>query len=999
MGKLSSSTISLLGCLLGPVAISAAVYLSTDDLFFASLSLICSSAVSYVIARHVWIEPEQAKLLTVATIFTIGFFCTASVALSQTSIAWQVANKLLQLYFPEWSLPAVSGNDNVTLLIAIAMLAATVVGAALVLNSRNPPVGSTRRASALDARQLGIISRTLEDCLTSLDQELRFFDFQSAAVDPKLEKLSTTARFAITQTAFDVVSTAENSDFIVVKGEPGSGKSVMLRNLAHQLLGQVAAGGKVPLLLNMRDFNLSAQADQAEMVHTIGQWIRQEYRRQTGSRPQSLCDDEFDQLYREGSLIFLFDSFDENSAVGHSAHHGSFVGNLSHALVEYVRASGGCVGLVFSREYKSPSVGWIDHRTYVVKPFSDTDIRYYARENCLSASALIQAIFSLRPDLYAMAKSPLLLALVVDYCNSNNGVLPDSEFDVFEDFIQRRIYRSLENVGLPASEFDDVIASAKLVARMHSGLPTSAFASIDAAHLEILKDARLLKRSGTSDAFSHKRFHEYFRVRSMLDGEEPPPSIVPSKIDQSRDILNLYAQICSQTRAKALARAAHRMIIRSHASYVETDDIRDYEATILGLRFLRNAFRNRPRIIDRYRQSIADIAYSLWFHHDPFHQKHAAEQISLVPPSNATSLVRESLDSQYSYLKRVALSEARYVASLQPWLGRCVAAYFSKQDDIGGLAQFVSGELRSAMVNAATTDKISFMTDAAMRVAIISLILVSIYFGAPPLSTGTGIMLIALYVVFVFFQSTDQLAFLLKVGLNPGLSGLLAINVVTASILNVGRSFVGPTTAFWEQGTSAWAAIAALTIAIAMMLNNFVARRRDELDELGDLRSNDVLRVALPSTAALASFFSQYWFLLALLVLSILSSSTLHSGWAGGAVAFFVLIWVVYTFGAIIAGAVARLRGVIGLTMDRPKVIAFDRLFSGQRSEIAEALKGVRTDEARMRILRAADAKSSAFSSRLRDPDNSWPDGRRPIYSPHVSGYLAILDERWWGLG
>lgn len=998
MGKLSSRTASIIACLLGPVLISAVIYLSTD-VFFASLSLFCSSVVSYVIARNVLIEPEQAKLRTVATIFTTGFFCTATVALSQTSFAWQIATKLLQMYFPHVSLSAVSENDNVALLIAIAMLTATVLVAALVLNSRHSPAGTTRGASGLDARQLRIISLTLKDSLTNLDQELRFFDFQSAAVDPKLEKLSTTARFATTQTAFEVVSNAENSDFIVVKGEPGSGKSVMLRSLAHQLLERVKDGGKVPLLLNMRDLDLSARADQAEMVRSVGHWVKQEYRRQTGYRPQGLSDNEFDQLYREGSFIFLFDSFDENSAVGRSPHHGSFVGHLSHALVEFVRASGGCVGLVFSREYKSPSVGWIDHQTYVVKPFSDSDIRKYAYENCSSPSELIRAVFSSRPDLYAMAKSPLLLALVVDYCNANNGELPVSEFDVFESFIHSRIYRALDNLSLPHSMFDDVIASAKLLARAHSGIPAPTDGPIEESHVAVLKSARLLKRSASNDAFSHKRFLEYFRVRSMLDGEEAPPSIALSRIDQDRDILNLYAQICSKKRAKALARATHRLIHRSHTSYEETADVRDYEATVLGLRFLRNAFRNRPGLIDQYRESISGIAYSLWYHEDPLHRKHAAEQISLVPPSSATSLVRASLDSPYPFVRRVALSEARYVSSLQPWLGRCVAAYFTKQDDIGGLAQFVSGELRSAMVNAAPVDKVSFIADAVMRVTIILLILCLAYFEVPLLNIGTAIMLIGLYFSFTLFHSADELNFLLKFGLNPGLSGLLAINLITASMLNVGRSFVSSYPVFWKHGTFAWPAIAAIAIAVTMVLNNVVSRRRDDLDELGDVRSNDILRVGRPSMAALAAILREYWILPALIVLSVLSSSGIHSEWTGSAMAALIIFWLCSTLWTIISGAVISLKNAINLTRDGPRITTFAKLFSGYRSEIAQALEDVRTDEARMRILRLADAKSSEFSSRLRDPGNSWPSGLRPNYAPHVSSYLAILDERWWGLG
>jgi hypothetical protein len=109
-------------------------------------------------------------------------------------------------------------------------------------------------------------------------------------------------------------------------------------------------------------------------------------------------------------------------------------------------------------------------------------------------------------------------------------------------------------------------------------------------------------------------------------------------------------------------------------------------------------------------------------------------------------------------------------------------------------------------------------------------------------------------------------------------------------------------------------------------------------------------------------------------------------------------VWVLLLFLLAARGAIASLRKKIIARMDRPKVIKFGRHFSGQRSEIFSALADVRTDMARIDILIAADAKAGEFSRLLRDPSNAWPDGRRPSYSVHVDGYLAVLDERWLGL-
>lgn len=994
MSKVSISTaIALIACLLGPL-LSAVVYVVTRDWLFSALSLTFISILSYAIARYVLIEPYQAKLLTVAAIFTTGIFSTASVALSQSSIALKAVNQLLQVYFPEFSLPEVSGSESTTLLIVIAMLVATVVAAGLVLNSRIVHLGDLRRGNALDRRELQIISLTLADYLDKLDLELRFFDFQSSAVDPKLEKLSTTSRYAITRTALQIVSRATSRDFIVVKGEPGSGKSVMLRSLARQLIAKVADGGKVPLLLNMRDLGLSVDADETELMQHLREWTRAEFRRQTGARPVAVSNDEFDKLYAEGSLIFLFDSFDENPAVALSPHHGPFIGKLSQALVELIRASGGCIGLVFSREYKSPSVGWIRHSTYVVRPFSDKDITTYVKEHCASPNPLLRAITVERSDLYAMAKSPLLLALVVDFSNSNDGRLPASEFDVFETFIRRRIVRALETLSLPNGKLDDVVSTAKALARAQSELKPPPLALLGSPELAVLREARLVKRSGRGEAFAHKRFHEYFRVRSMVDDEEASPSVLPNRIDEGRDVLNLYAQICSQAKAKRFAKQAHKNLLKSYSAFMVRDDVRDYEATILSLRFLRDAFRNRPRLLNRYKRSLADVVMSLWYAPDALQRKHAAEQIALVEPDIATSLVRQSLDDLLPLLKRVALSEARYVSSLQPWLGRCVVAYLSKQSDWNAFAQFIKGDLKSGLTNADIADKASLACDALARALIICVVFSTAIFGATHFHFLVVLMVV--YAAIAIVGRAGTFSFFADVGLNKGLTGLLAANVITAALMDGVQSLVQTRDFFFWNGD--WKSILLVTCSFTMLINNLLVRRRDEIDSLEAIQplSRQVLTIDLGTISRLRSQLLGYWLPVVLLIVLLPVAVSYDAKWALSA---FALFWFFGVVADLLGGSFDKLRSMVLATRDKPAVLRFTKHFTGKRSEIASALASVKSQQARENILIAADVKSTEFFDILREPSNFWPDGRRPVYEPRITSYLAVLDERWWGLG
>ncbi|WP_158412818.1 NACHT domain-containing protein [Hyphomicrobium nitrativorans] len=980
------------------LTLSAAIYLITASLFFASLVMLCTTIVILAVIRYVLPEAEQSRLLAAKTIASTGIVVAASVALSQSSIAMHTLHQLLQHYFENLPLPANSTTEPILIALSIAILFTTVLIVWLVMHSHNAPNGNLRSGTALSAVQLQIISRTLEDSLNALDRELRFFDFRTKAIDPKLERLSATAMHAASQTALQVISRASEREFVVVKGEPGSGKSVMLRNLARQLLAGVANGGKVPLLLNMRDFPLTLELEQAEIVTSLRQWAKSEYRRQTGSRSNSISDEEFDQLYAEGSLVFLFDSFDENGAVGQSPHHGEFVGALSQALVEFIRTSGGCIGIVFSREFKSPTVGWIAHQTYSVRPFTDSDIKKYVTENCVSSKPLVAAIFTERIDLYAMAKSPLLLALVVDFCNGNDGRLPNSEFDIFQSYIRRRIHRALQGGMASSNKYEEALRVAKALARCLSSHQTYQIDGSNEKAIGILAQARLIRQYEGGYAFAHKRFHEYFRVCSMLDGDEAPPSIHPNHIDERRDVLNLFAQICSNNKAKVLAKAANRTLKRAYADHEETGSVKSYEAVILSLRFLRGAFRNRPNVVNKYRKNVAFIAYSLWNRADVLCQKHALEQIALLPVRNSTNLVRSSLASPFPFLKRIALSEARYISWLQPWLGRCVAAYFSRVDDIKGYIDLMQGDLRTAMINAASIDKVSFFADALMRLAMIALAVMSVFIPTP-FGAGASAFLIILYLVLVFIRNREMLSFLPEWGLNPGLSGLLASNFMIAAFINMASASVSPNIElFWNREGHAWVAVSSAVLAIAMLGNNVLTRKRDQLDTLDEvgILSRDVLRMEKPGIGQIMSTLVSVSPIIVLLVASILRALSFDTAAVIGLV---FLLWALSLIYTVIKGLFEESRRALRRKIERPRIEAFSRHFSGSRIQIAEALKRVKTDESRMRILKAADDKASEFFQQLRDPQNVWPNGGRPQYSPQVTSYLALLDERWWGLG
>jgi hypothetical protein len=213
-----SQTIARVTSLFAPPILGTATYVLLGDFLYAIVVLLSTTIVSLVLIRYVLIDPRLGRVLSATTIVVTGFFLAASIALSQSSWVIQVALPLLKIVYPNLTFPQLATNEAMTGLLVLATLAATLLAAKLILQHAPVLAGTLRHASDLTDRQLQLITRTLTDHLDALDEQLSFFDFRSASIDPKLEELNTTSRYVNVRSALEVASSARAGEFIVVKG-------------------------------------------------------------------------------------------------------------------------------------------------------------------------------------------------------------------------------------------------------------------------------------------------------------------------------------------------------------------------------------------------------------------------------------------------------------------------------------------------------------------------------------------------------------------------------------------------------------------------------------------------------------------------------------------------------------------------------------------------------------------------------------------------------------
>lgn len=521
----------------------------------------------------------------------------------------------------------------------------------------------------------------------------------------------------------------------------------------------------------------------------------------------------------------------------------------------------------------------------------------------------------------------------------------------------------------------------------------------DAKAVDVLRSARLLRGVGSRVAFSHKRFQEFFRVLGMLDGEEALPSLAPNRIDENRDVLNLLAQICSIETARGLASEAFSNMMKVERGAEARPGQRSYHTMILSLRFLNTAFRNRPNILDPYRSSIRNVVVELWNSFDVLKQKHAVEQLGVVPAETASNLVRVAMYRDIGWLRRVALWQARYISSLQPWLGRCMAAYLSRQSDEASTVGRSTLGTASALSLAARIDRISVGLDVILRVSILVTLVLAMLLDDPLVGTAMAILSVPIYAALRNLNGNSiKDDYFVRNGFNLGFSGFIAFNAIFLAFWNLlGGAISAGKLAFWNEDGPVWLSIAIVVLAAGIWINNYVLRRRDALDELGEvpLLHHSLLKVERPSRDQVAGFLKRNWPFFAFLCVFVFANVAVYWGW------LITLIGVCWLGVAVITMSVAaskRIDSALAGRTEKEKIEKFARHFSGLRSEIQDALESVQTDRGRIDILRLADGRANDLTAKLADEGNIWRNGTRPTFNTTVDGYLAMLDERWWGL-
>ena len=331
---------------------------------------------------------------------------------------------------------------------------------------------------------------------------------------------------------------------ILLEGEPGSGKSVALRHvtqsMARRAMKARSSKSVIPIYINLKE--LKPQKEEAIDRNLIQSFVLKSLNRANDRDIEEFLENEFDKGLREGTWLFLFDSFDEIPDVLSSTEADKIIRNYSDAISDFLHGMNLCRGIVASRQFRGPGQsGWPRFRILQLSEARRTELVKKADLESELQTTIVGQLGIAGDEIRGMVSNPMFLGLLCEYMRVGNP-FPQNTHSVFETYVETRLTRdeerlqrrfklkpkeiraTAENVafcmasdpGLGLTPTRDNIATAM----KHLGftVPKKFVSHLDA--LEYIKLARSETATAAGDSkpftFSHRRFQEYFATCIVL---------------------------------------------------------------------------------------------------------------------------------------------------------------------------------------------------------------------------------------------------------------------------------------------------------------------------------------------------------------------------------------------------------------------------------------------------------------------------------------------------
>lgn len=339
---------------------------------------------------------------------------------------------------------------------------------------------------------------------------------------------------------------------ILLEGTPGSGKSVALRHVAHKMAGRVTKAlstkAVIPIYVNLKE--LERRRSQDIDRNLIESFVLQTLRRANDRDIEEFLEEEFDRGLKEGTWLFLFDSFDELPELLSSTEADAAIRDYAMAIESFLHGMNQCRGIIASRQFKGPGrLGWPRFRVLPLSEKRRVELVRKAELRVELKRELFGQLGIADQGTGVMISNPMFLGLICEYMKSGHP-FPENLHSVFETYLTDRLARDADRLwaryklrpqemrrvaeqvafcitaepGLGLTPTRDDIKRAMA----HLGFNVAAKFDTQLDALEYLKLARSETTVVTGPSrpftFAHRRFQEYFSTCVVLREPERIPA-------------------------------------------------------------------------------------------------------------------------------------------------------------------------------------------------------------------------------------------------------------------------------------------------------------------------------------------------------------------------------------------------------------------------------------------------------------------------------------------
>ena len=442
--------------------------------------------------------------------------------------------------------------------------------------------------------RLGTFCKFLAHDLDKMDIETNWSSEFFTTLDAEVVVNSLYIKSQRIEDLLKAIRDTNKSKALLVLGDPGSGQSVALRKLCRDLLNEVTSTGKIPLYINLKEWEAENtwSEESPPTVKELFSFVKNNIKERGDVFANKFLDEYFDRMFESGRFFIILDSFDEIPAVMDADEASWIIDVLSSVVFDFLSGAHETRGLLASRQYRRPTSKYNAETILEIRPFSEIKIIECFKKQITINEDLITTLFQKFPHLVPLARNPFTNSLIISFLDKN-GRFPQNQSEMYENYITERLSEC--KWRMKQKKFTDKIIldnASEIALAIYSDMKSGLEIEIEKLErrlkveklrdtLDILRYARIGRFNGNNNRFSfvHRRFSEYFLARKIIEGKmEIPLHSIPSD-SRWRDALALYCEIAPAKDAIDIAKFCWKQVdyvfgakIRKWKKYQRVDE-------------------------------------------------------------------------------------------------------------------------------------------------------------------------------------------------------------------------------------------------------------------------------------------------------------------------------------------------------------------------------------------------------------------------------------------